>query len=108
MLMAQYVIPGKGYFLKLSGGGGYHWGEVTLPTQITTTETTYRASGIGMRIEAEGQTAFDAHLFGYISGSLGFEALGKVTSAEGLEPIRGTISLKYVSAGVRFGLMYYL
>ncbi len=107
-IMAQYVIPGKGYFVKCSAGGGYHWGTLT-PPKLYGVETLFRASGVGMRAEAEGQTAFDAHLFGYISCSLGFEALGKVTSAEGRELMNGsgTVSLNYVTAGVRFGLMYY-
>lgn len=109
MLMAQYVIPGKGYFVKLSGGGGYHWGTVTYPPPITGV-LVYRAHGLGMRAEAEGHTAFDANLFGYISASIGFEALGKVKSDSGLNLINpsGIVSLNCMSAGIRFGLMYYI
>ena len=108
MVMVQYVIPGKGYFVKFSGGGGYHWGTVT-PPKLYGVTTNYRATGPGMRAEAEGQTAFDAHLFGYISASLGAELLGKVKSADGQELWNGggTVSLNYFNVGVRFGLMYY-
>jgi hypothetical protein len=108
-LMAQYVIPGKGYFIKFGAGGGYHWGKVTVNTSIYGQQTVYTAHGIGGRAEAEGQTAFDEHLFGYISLSLGFEAMGKVKSDDGyqLSTGSGSVALNYMTAGLRFGLMYY-
>ncbi|MGE5314019.1 MAG: hypothetical protein ACM3Q4_04925 [Acidobacteriota bacterium] len=109
MLMAQYVIPGRGYFIKFGAGGGWHWGKIRVHTSIYGEETIYTASGIGGRAEAEGQTAFDSHLFGYISGSIGFEALGRVRSDRGMSLTDGntSVSLNYFTAGVRFGLMYY-
>jgi hypothetical protein len=108
MIMAQYVLPGKGYFLKFSGGGGYHWGTV-IPPKTYGVETRYTAKGPGVRMEAEGQTAFDTHLFGYMSGTVGYEFLGKVTSERGQELANGggAVSINYLAAGVRFGLMYY-
>jgi hypothetical protein len=109
MLMAQYVVPGKGYFLKFSGGGGYHWGTVTPPKSIYVVSTIFRAQGVGLRVEAEGQTAFDAHLYGYISGTLGAEFMGKAKADDGRILTNGSVtaSINYVSVGLRFGLMYY-
>lgn len=108
-IMAQYVIPGAGYFIKLGAGGGYHWGTVSVKTAVNGQETFYNANGIGGRAEIEGQTAFDSHLFGYISGTVGFEALGKVKTDAGGELANGSgpVSLNYATAGVRFGLMYF-
>jgi hypothetical protein len=105
-LMLQYVIPGKGFFVKFSGGGGYHWGALTSPDRIAG-ETTYHASGLGIRGEAEGQTAFDEHLYGYIGGVIGVEELGRVTSPGGQDPPYGAVSINYITVGLRFGLMYY-
>ncbi len=107
-VMLQYVFPGKGFFLKAGAGGGYHWGTITPPKQYGS-QVVYTASGPGFRIEAEGQTAFDEHLFGYISGTLGAELLGDVVSNSDQKIVNGEefVSLNYVTAGVRFGLMYY-
>jgi len=107
-IMLQYVYPGKGFFLKGGVGGGVHWGTVTPPKEYGVT-TSYTASGPGFRIEAEGQTAFDTHLFAYMSGTIGAEFLGTVVSDAGRELNNGsgTVSLNTVTAGVRFGLMYY-
>lgn len=109
MALVQYVMPGKGYFIKLNAGGGYHWGTVTPPNNIYAAEPAYKASGPGFRLEAEGQTAFDAHLFGYFSATADAEFLGTVHSDGGRELTNGggPVSLNYFAAGVRFGLMYY-
>lgn len=108
-LMAQYVMPGNGYFIKFGAGGGYHWGTVQVTTSVYGQETVYSAHGIGGRVEAEGQTAFDEHLFGYISASAGFEAMGRATSDAGgaLSTGDGSVRLNLMTAGIRFGLMYY-
>jgi hypothetical protein len=109
MLMAQYVIPGRGYFLRFGAGGGYHWGTIAVQQVIDGSQVYYKKKGIGARAEAEGQTAFDTHLFGYISASFGFEALGKVQAdyRGELTDQTGSVSLNYFTAGIRFGLMYY-
>lgn len=109
MLMAQYVIPGRGYFFKFGAGGGYHWGTIDVHQSTNGQDILYKAHGVGMRAELEGQTAFDRHLFGYFSGTLGFEELGKAATDDGLylTSASGAVSLNYFTAGIRFGLMYY-
>ncbi len=108
-IMAQYCLSGKGYFLKLNGGGGWHSGNVTISNPLSGNDSVYSTSGPGFKFEAVGQTEFDEHLFGYIAGTLDAQALGKVKSTRGGELSRSgtSVALNYFSAGVRFGLIYY-
>ena len=107
--MVQYVIPGKGYFVKFGGGAGYRVGSVKQTNSTFSTDSTYTAHGIGFKAEAVGQTAFDEHLFGYISGDLRWEFMGELKNTAGNElSNRGqSASLSMFAVGVCFGLIYY-
>ena len=107
--MAQYVIPGKGYFVKLGGGLGYHTGLIEQKTTLYPTDITYAAHGVGVKLNAVGQTAFDEHLYAYIGGTLRWEFLGDVKDASGntLQYHSQTASLSMFVVGLAFGLTYY-
>lgn len=110
-LLIQKIISGRGYFLKLGAGGGYHVGYASQKVSTFGTTTEYSADGIGVKAEIVGQTAFDDHLYGYIGGSLGWEFIGelkdkkdvKLTASNSTKPV----SVRYVHAGIRFGINYY-
>ena len=110
-VMLQRVYTGKGYFIKAGAGGGYHFGSVTQKTSTFGIETHYTASGIGIKGEIVGQTAFDEDFFGYIGGEFGWEFLGKVKDGKGVllsnSLRRQDASLNYFFAGLRFGVVYY-
>lgn len=107
--IAQYIIPGKGYFLKLGGGIGYHIGSVEQSNSVFGTDSTYTARGFGVKALAVGETAFDEHLYGYISGDLRWEYFGKLKNNNGneLRNLGQTASLSMFVVGLGFGLIYY-
>ena len=109
LFMAHYIVPGKGYFVKLGGGIGYHLGSVTQTNSIYGADSTYHTRGVGMKAQIVGQTAFDDHLYGYISGDLRWEFFGELKNANGneLRNLGQTASLSMFAAGVAFGLTYY-
>ncbi len=108
-LIAQYVILGKGYFVKLGGGAGYHLGTVTATNAVYGGTSQYHAKGIGVKLEAVGQTAFDEHLYGYVAGDMRWEFLGTVKDDHGaaLQNQGFAASLSLFSVGLIFGLTYY-
>jgi hypothetical protein len=109
-LLAQYVIPGKGYFLRFSGGGGYHFGFLNeKKVSPAFSDRWYRVSGIGFKFEATGQTAFDDNLYGSIAAMLQWELLGSLKNGSGIIPkYQGNeVSLSLFAVGLNFGLSYY-
>ena len=107
--MVHYIIPGQGYFLKFGGGAGYHAGSITQTSSFYGTDSSYTAHGLGVKLQAAGQTAFDEHLFAYIGGDMRWELLGAVKNADGKElRNRGeAASLSMFTVGLKFGLIYY-
>ena len=107
--MVQFVVPGKGYFVKLGGGLGYHTGSVEQKASYYGTDSTYTAHGIGVKVQAVGQTAFDEHLYGYIGGMMRWEFLGEPKDKNGsvLQNHGQTASLSMFVLGLSFGLTYY-
>jgi hypothetical protein len=110
-VLLQRIFTGKGYFIKVGAGGGYHFGSVSQKTSTFGVETHYTADGIGIKGEIVGQTAFDENFFGYIGGEFGWEFLGKVKDGNGVQLTntlrRQDASLNYFFAGLRFGAMVY-
>ncbi|MDE3057609.1 MAG: hypothetical protein KGJ59_06605 [Bacteroidota bacterium] len=108
-VIAQYVIPGKGYFVKLGGGAGYHFGSVVTTDAVYGETSRYRAQGVGVKVEAAAQTAFGEHLYGYIAGDMRWEFLGTAKDQNGaaLQNEGFAASLSLFSIGLIFGLTYY-
>jgi hypothetical protein len=106
----QQVITGKGYFLKYGAGIGPRFGFLSQKVSFGGTHTDYRSTGFGMKAEMVGETAFDENFYGYISGQMGYDILGKVGSDSGngdISQLSNSVSLNYFYAGLRFGVMYY-
>ncbi|MBI2429190.1 MAG: hypothetical protein HYV29_10435 [Ignavibacteriales bacterium] len=107
-LLIQKVVGGEGYFVKMGAGGGYHFGRATETISTFGTSRDYTASGVGLKAEIVGQTAFDENFFGYIGGQLGWEWLGKFLGTDATISLVKTKELRYFYAGLRFGVTYYL
>ena len=108
----QKIISGKGFFFKIGAGGGYHFGYASQKVSTFGIVTEYVSSGIGVKADVVGQTAFDDNFFGYIGGSLGWEFLGELKDSKGLNLFApnstSPVSLRYFHAGIRFGIIQYL
>ncbi len=110
-LMIQKVITGKGYYVKLGAGGGYHFGYASQKVSTFGITTEYSSSGLGLKADVVGQTAFDENFFGYIGGSLGWEFLGDLKDSQGkylsAAGSAEKASLQYFYAGLQFGVVQY-
>lgn len=111
-LFVQRYWKGRGYRFTLGAGIGYHAGTVEQTVSTFGVTTVHSAEGPAIAVEAAGQTAFDGHLYGYISLRAGHEFIGTVTDGSGAElrnALRGTkATLGITYGGVRFGLMYHI
>lgn len=109
-LIAHYVLQGEGYFFKFGGGLGYH--SATLIEQYPSgSEVDYRTNGLGLKVQAVGNTEFDEHLYGYIAVDARKDFMGEFKDGAGAPlSIPGTgqnVSMNFFSAGVKFGLSYF-
>lgn len=109
-----YVLQGDGYYVKLGGGVGYHFGKFTRFDPNSESESQFTSNGLGFKLEVIGNTAFGESLYGLIGGDLRLDFIGSLKDAggQGLEIQRafGTIDplrLHFMSAGIKFGLIYY-
>jgi hypothetical protein len=104
-----YLYAGKGYVLKVGGGAGYH--VATFKQDFLGSVTDYTADGIGMKLAAEGNTAFDDNLFGSIGVEMRGDYLGEFRATKTKLPLIGSngknIRMDFFSFGLRFGLAYY-
>ena len=111
-VLLQTVMKGKGYFLKFSGGGGYHFGSVSQKVSTFGITTEYSAEGIGVLGDVVAQTAFGEDLYGYIGGTAALDLLGELKDRNGVPlamPRTGkNVSLHLFHAGIRFGIVHYL
>ncbi|MGA7159732.1 MAG: hypothetical protein WBZ48_01940 [Bacteroidota bacterium] len=107
--MVHYVMSGKGYFLKFGGGIGYHTASLEQKWSYYGTDSTYSTHGIGLKAQAVGETAFDDHLYGYISGNMRWELLGELKNNNGtvLQNQGKIASLSMFVVGLSFGVIYY-
>lgn len=108
-LTAHYVISGNGYFLKFGGGIGYHGGSVEQKSSFYGTDSTYATHGVGIKVDAVGQTAFDEHLYAYIGATMRWELMGSLKDSQGdiLQNQGQSASLSMFVVELAFGLTYY-
>jgi hypothetical protein len=108
-VMAQYLIVGKGYLFKLGGGLGYHIAKIS--QEYSSTEKNYKSTGIGMKVEAEGNTAFDSHLYGLIAADVRYAIMSEAKNSDGKSLTIGVsgknVKMNFFSLGIKFGLIYY-
>jgi len=74
-LVAQYVLMDAGlYTLKAGAGVGFHFG--SLSEEYGTVIDRFTASGPGVLLELEANTAFSENLFAYLGGSIRWDFIG--------------------------------
>jgi hypothetical protein len=107
-IIVNRLLSGPGYVLKFGVGVGYHFAHFT--QNISGISTAYRATGPGVKLEVDGNTKFDDHLYGDINVELRGDFLG-ILKDDGGHPLElaggGNGSMGFTGAGVRFGLSYF-
>lgn len=109
-LMAQYLILGEGYALKLGFGAGVHLARFTEEASIYG-QNDYRSTGLGIKLEGEANTEFDEHLYGSLTGDIRDEFMSALHDAAGSEltiPVKNRAArMSLFTLGLKFGLIYY-
>jgi hypothetical protein len=108
-VLLVYVIDGEGFYVKIGGGLGYHFGAMTSLTPSSADENRYTSTGLGLKLELMGNTAFGESLYGLIGADLRLDFVGRLKDAAGRNPMIGDrpVKLNFASAGIKFGLAYY-
>jgi hypothetical protein len=107
MAVAHYCLHGEGYWLKLGGGAGYNIGTLTQTITQGGTEQTFTAHGVGLKLDAVMNLAFDEHFFGMLSGDVRW-SIGNSFSYHGTDAVYQSISpqLNFITVGIKLGIMY--
>jgi hypothetical protein len=108
-VVLNYLLEGDGFYVKVGGGIGYHFGKFSYLFPNSSTEARFTGNGIGVKLELMGNTAFGESLYGLIGGDLRLDFIGALTDSDGKGPV-GTVDpvrLRFASAGIKFGLVYY-
>ena len=108
-MILEYSFVNEGFFFKFGGGMGYHFAKFSRNLNISNSD--YRSSGVGLKLEAEGNTAFDEHLFGTIGLDARTDFMGELKDAGGnklfISALRRNARMNFFSVGMKFGLAYY-
>ncbi len=108
-IILHRIITGKGYLLKFGGGGGYHM--ASFNQDYPSGHPSYSAKGVGLKLDAEGNSAFDEHLFAFIGADVRDDILGTLKDSQGnalINPSYGTnVKMNFISVGIKFGLSYF-
>ncbi len=104
----HYLLRGTGYWLKAGGGIGYWWANLQEQYVTLGSERDGTASGPGLKLDVVANTAFDDHLFGSIGVEFRAGVLGTFKDRNGsaIQSLGSDVNLNFISAGVKFGLMY--
>lgn len=110
VVVMHYLIPGKGFWLKAGGGAGYHVGSFTESFLGYGQQSTTRAHGVGIKIEAIGNTAFDESFYGSIGVDLRWVFGGSFKTASGQTKsyLQYTPHMSFFSVGLKLGVMFLL
>ncbi len=109
-VLAQYYLIGEGFLFKFGGGIGYHFAQFSRNVNLSNIQ--YKSSGFGVKLEAEGNTAFDDHLFGTIALDVRSNFMSEFKDPDGNKLfIRATnknVKMSFFSIGLKFGIVYYI
>jgi len=112
-VLVHRLILGEGYRVKVGGGIGYHFASFTQSFPTVGSEETLSADGLGLKLDAVGNTKFDDTFYGSIGVDLRWDFEGTLKrSPSGVAPAtNGSIPLpkmNFFSAGLKFGVTFQL
>jgi len=111
-LLVHYLVFGEGYRLKAGGGIGYHVARYTQSFPTYGTGENFHTGGLGVKLDAVGNTKFDETFYGSIGVDLQWDFLGTLKRADGSDVVdkaTGMIpKMNLFSVGLTFGVMFQL
>jgi hypothetical protein len=110
-VLIQRYLGDKESPFRVGTGLGYRYS--TLNNKIVGGyDQNYYSKGIGVKAEAELHTPFGDGLFGYITGDVGMNFMSNYKDKNGnyllFGQSRKKVSMDFFSAGLKFGLIYYI
>ena len=82
-VVLDYLLEGDGFYVKVGGGIGYHFGKFSYLFPNSNTEARFAGNGVGVKLELMGNTAFGESLYGLIGGDLRLDFIGALTDSAG-------------------------
>lgn len=110
-LLGYYVVNGSGYNFKFGGGAGIRFVSVDLTFPGTNFTNTYKSTGFGLILRADGNTLLGGNFYANIGADLKYDLIpspqsGSVKLYNSIS--REEVNLNSVSLGVRLGISYIL
>ena len=110
-LLGYYVVNGSGYNFKFGGGAGIRFVSVDLTFPGTNFTNTYKSTGFGLILRADGNTLLGGNFYANIGADLKYDLIpspqsGSVKLYNSIS--REEVNLNSVSLGVRLGVSYIL
>jgi hypothetical protein len=111
-LLLHRLILGEGYRVKVGGGIGYHIANFTQSFPSVGSEETLSTDGIGIKLDAIGNTKFDETFYGSIGVDLRWDFEGTLKRSSGAPASASSSiafpSMSFFSAGLKFGVTFQL
>ncbi len=108
-ITGYYVLPGKGYKLKLGGGLGPRFAFVEEKIPPVKAADKYSATGFGIVLKAEGLTTLGGNVYAYIGGDLRLDFNGE-PKKEGVnisnKANNQKVNMNSIAAGLKIGVSY--
>jgi hypothetical protein len=109
-VLAQYYLIGEGFLFKFGGGIGYHFAQFSRNLNVSNIQ--YKSSGLGVKLEVEGNTAFDDNLFATIALDMRDNFMSEFKDPDGKKLINSAtgknVRMSFFSIGLKFGVVYYI
>ena len=111
-VLVHRLLLGEGYRVKLGGGIGYHFAKFTQSFPTVGSEETLSADGLGIKLDAVGNTKFDETFYGSIGADLRWDFEGTLRRSPGVAAATTTSiqlpKMNFFSAGLKFGVTFQL
>ncbi|MDP4117023.1 MAG: hypothetical protein Q8903_12860 [Bacteroidota bacterium] len=100
-----YVIPGQGYNFKFGAGAGLSFLSAT--EDLSYSKLTYKSTGFGIDVRADGNTALSNNLYINIGGDIRYDVIpSPKANGANLMDRSSKINFNSFMVGVRLGLTY--
>ena len=110
--IVHYIIDEPAYNLRFGGGAGYHLATLTQTLRVFGAEEQFSASGVGVKLEAVGNTKFDDTFYGNIGVDMRWDFLGSLKNAAGVpaynRATNAEATMRFFSLSLKFGVLFQL
>jgi hypothetical protein len=106
--IVHHLVSGTGYHFKFGGGVGYYFARFEQFVHAYGASERFTTEGLGMKLQAVGDTQFDEMFYGSIGVDLRWGFLGEFRNTQGAAHERAsskTARMQFFTVGLKFGVM---